>query len=332
MNKTIVIITHSKDNASIPTVTDYIEDAGFEVFRLDSDRYPTEFSLDARSTENSYEHSLRSPNGQSVNSYNIHAIWYRRFYAGRGIDGDMEKQMRDASLEESKRSLLGFLTCTNAFQMDDYWVVKKASNKDYQLKLARQIGLDIPATLVTNNPESARAFYDQQHGNIITKMQTAFSVWEDGVEKVVFTNPVEDKHLEKLDGLRQCPMVFQQQVEKQLELRATVVGNQVFCAAIDSNAHERMGDDWRKRGIDTLEAWQPYTLPEMVNSKLLQLTQALGLHYGAADIILTPDGRHVFLEINPCGEFFWMDHFTGLPICQAIAQTLLQGGTSSAIA
>jgi biotin carboxylase len=47
------------------------------------------------------------------------------------------------------------------------------------------------------------------------------------------------------------------------------------------------------------------------------------LHYGAADFILTPDGRHVFLEINPAGEFFWLEKYTGLPLSGAIASLLV---------
>jgi glutathione synthase/RimK-type ligase-like ATP-grasp enzyme len=48
-----------------------------------------------------------------------------------------------------------------------------------------------------------------------------------------------------------------------------------------------------------------------------------GLNYGALDLILTPDGRHVFLEVNPVGEFFWLERCPGLPISKAIADILL---------
>ena len=325
MRKHVVIVTHSNDNPSIENVSQSIKDAGLVPFRFDTDKYPTEYLLQADFSNGLSQHTLVSPSGESVSSEQIHAIWYRRFYAGKDIDSEMEKQMRSACLEETKRCLLGFLTCTDCFQVDDYWKVKKASNKDYQLKVARDLGFDLPNTLVTNCENRARAFYDQHPAGIITKMQTAFAVWQDGVEQVVFTSEVEDHHLEKLDGLRQSPMVFQEKIEKQLELRATVVGKQVFCAAIDSNAHDNMGTDWRKRGADTLDQWFAYELPEKIQDQLVLLTQRLGIHYGAVDIILTPDNRYKFLEINPCGEFYWMDHFTGLGICHSIAELLTAG-------
>ncbi|PSB57762.1 MvdD family ATP-grasp ribosomal peptide maturase, partial [Chamaesiphon polymorphus CCALA 037] len=67
----------------------------------------------------------------------------------------------------------------------------------------------------------------------------------------------------------------------------------------------------------------PYTLPADVEAKLLQFMEYFGLNYGAIDIIVTVDGRYVFLEVNPVGEFFWLELYAGLPISNAIADLLL---------
>ncbi|MHC5731086.1 MAG: MvdD family ATP-grasp ribosomal peptide maturase, partial [Nostoc sp.] len=90
----------------------------------------------------------------------------------------------------------------------------------------------------------------------------------------------------------------------------------------DSQALDKARYDWRKQGIALLQAWEPYTLPGDVEDKLLKLMAEFCLNYGALDIILTPDGRHVFLEVNPVGEFFWLERCPGLPISQAIAEVL----------
>ncbi|ATB42832.1 hypothetical protein CYFUS_008311 [Cystobacter fuscus] len=55
-------------------------------------------------------------------------------------------------------------------------------------------------------------------------------------------------------------------------------------------------EDWRREGVALLDAWRPYTLPEPVHTRVLKLMDALGLNYGAFDFIVTPEGRHVFLE------------------------------------
>jgi glutathione synthase/RimK-type ligase-like ATP-grasp enzyme len=94
-------------------------------------------------------------------------------------------------------------------------------------------------------------------------------------------------------------------------------------AAINSQASERAAHDWRRDGIRMIQDWQPYELPRGVEEKILRLMDYFVLNYGAIDIIVTPDGRHVFLEINPVGEFFWLERYTGLPIADTIAEVLL---------
>jgi glutathione synthase/RimK-type ligase-like ATP-grasp enzyme len=94
-------------------------------------------------------------------------------------------------------------------------------------------------------------------------------------------------------------------------------------AAVDSQVSARATHDWRRDGVRMLQDWRPYQLPPAVEEKILRLMDYFSLKYGAIDIILTPDGKHVFLELNPCGEFFWLEHSPGLPISDAIADVLL---------
>lgn len=189
--------------------------------------------------------------------------------------------------------------------------------------LAGDIGLDTPRTLTTNNPVVVKQFAQECPQGMITKMLSSFAIYdEQGREQVVFTNPISSEDLDNLDGLRFCPMTFQEKIPKALELRTIIVGKRVLTAAVDSQALDKARYDWRKQGIALLDAWESYTLPEDVEEKLLKLMAELRLNYGALDIILTPDGRHVFLEVNPVGEFFWLERCPGLPISQAIAEVL----------
>lgn len=322
----VILITHSKDNGSIEAVSEYLNARGVEAVRLNTDLFPTEVQIETHQTNIGNTSTLVTETGHTASAEEIQSVWYRRFYPGKGLPKEMDPQFKNPSIEESKRTLLGYLDSLSCFKLDDYWQVRHASNKEYQLMLARQVGLDLPATLTTNSPNAVRDFFNRYDGNIITKMQTAFSIWQDDVEQVVFTNKVEESHLDKLDQLNLCPMVFQQHIEKEVELRATVVGNHVFCASINPEIMKGMETDWRKKGTYTLQQWQPFTLPDDITRKLIQLATKLNLNYGAADLILTPQGEFKFLEINPCGEFYWMDIYQKLGISQAIAQNLLSHG------
>lgn len=325
---TVLIVTFSKDNESIPLVVEAIEAQGEKAFRFDTDRYPTEVKLDIYSGNS--ERIIIIDGEQKLDLSEVSSVWYRRMRYGHKIPESMDKQFRDASINECRSTVRGMIATLEAFHFDKMANVDRANNKQLQLQIAREIGLLTPRTLTSNNPDSVKQFAQEcQEQGIITKMLSSFAIYgEQGEEQVVFTNPVSDEDLRNLEGLCFCPMTFQEKVPKALELRTIIVGHNVFTAAVDSQSLEGSIYDWRKEGRALLEAWKPYQLPKDVEEKLLKLVSTLGLKYGAIDIIVTPEGKHIFLEINPVGEFFWLEicspHF---PISQAIASVLVTNQT-----
>ena len=139
-----------------------------------------------------------------------------------------------------------------------------------------------------------------------------------------YTEPVRPRDLLHVEDLRLCPLLVQPYVPKRLELRVTVVGHQVFAAAIDSQATNHTRLDWR-RYDDAGTPIAPFALPGEVANRCRALVHELGLRYGAIDLVLTPDDRFVFLEINPNGQYLWIELATDLPISDAIADHLLEG-------
>lgn len=319
---TVLIITKSDDNESIGFVTQAIEERGGNVFRFDTDRFPTEIRLIARYGSDADRLILASEQGE-LDLQDVSAIWHRRLNIGGKIPKTIEQQLRGASVGESRATVMGMLASIKAFRIDQVQHIRHAENKQLQLQIARELNLEVPRTLITNDPEAVREFAKSCENGLVTKMLSSFAVYENGQERVVFTNPVKPQDLEDLSGLRLCPMTFQEMIPKRLELRVTVVGQNVFSASINSQASERAIHDWRRDGLGLLEEWEPYDLPDDIKGRLLGLMDYFGLNYGAIDIIVTPDGRHVFLEVNPAGEFFWLERSPGLPISKAIADVLL---------
>ncbi|MDF5737759.1 MULTISPECIES: MvdD family ATP-grasp ribosomal peptide maturase [unclassified Nostoc] len=318
---TVLIITYSQDNESIPLVIQAIEAQGGKAFRFDTDRFPTEVQLDVY--YGATEQVILSADDQKLDLSEVSAVWYRRIAIGSKIPTTMDKQMRQASIQESRVTIQGMIASIQGFHLDPLPNIRRAENKQLQLQVARKIGLDTPRTLTTNNPQAVKQFAQECELGMITKMLSSFAIYdEQGREKVVFTNPISSEDLDNLDGLRFCPMTFQEKIPKAVELRTIIVGSNVFTAAVDSQALDKARYDWRRQGIALLDAWELYSLPQDVEEKLLKLMVEFGLNYGAIDIILTPDGRHIFLEINPVGEFFWLERCPGLPISHAIAEVL----------
>jgi MvdD family ATP-grasp ribosomal peptide maturase len=319
---TVLIITKSDDNESIEFVTDAIKQKGGTSFRFDTDRFPTELRMIAEYEHRSERLRLISEAGE-LDLRDVTAIWHRRLRIGGGIPTSLDPQLRDASIGESIATVKGMLASLKAFRMDPELIIRRADNKQLQLQVANELGLETPRTLITNDADAVRSFARSCEGGIVTKMLSSFAVHDDGWERVVFTNPVTLEDLDDLTGLNLCPMTFQERIPKALELRVTVIGNRVFAAAIDSQASQSAKYDWRKDGPALLEKWRRYELPAEVEAGVLRVMNHFMLNYGALDFILTPEGRYVFLEINPVGEFFWLESCPGLPISAAIADVLL---------
>ncbi|HEY0380271.1 MAG TPA: hypothetical protein VGC87_25380 [Pyrinomonadaceae bacterium] len=320
---TVLIITHSDDNESVSMVTQAIERKGGKAIRFDTDRYPTAVLLSAYYGKAGDERLMLTNDEGEFNLREVEAIWHRRLNYGAQLPKTLDRQLRHASLGETRAAAQGMLASLKAFRMDALPHIRHAENKQLQLQVARELGLEIPRTLTTNDPSAVRVFAGSCESGMVTKMLSSFAVYEEERELVVFTNLVKSEDLVDLSGLSLCPATFQEMIPKALEVRTTVVGRSVMSASIESQTSARATHDWRRDGLRMVQDWQPYELPVEVEEKILRLMDYFVLNYGAIDIIVTPDGRHVFLEVNPVGEFYWLERCPGLPIADAIADVLL---------
>jgi glutathione synthase/RimK-type ligase-like ATP-grasp enzyme len=122
-----------------------------------------------------------------------------------------------------------------------------------------------------------------------------------------------------LDGVRACAHLFQERIPKALDLRVVVIGRQVFTVGIHSHSEES-ALDWRLAYGDLTYSIEK--LPKEIEDKILQLVRQFGLQFSSIDLILTPEGEYVFLELNPNGQFYWLEPPTGLPMAEAMADLL----------
>lgn len=139
----------------------------------------------------------------------------------------------------------------------------------------------------------------------------------------LYTSTVKEEDLLDAESLRYCPMVFQEQIPKQSELRVVYVNGKVFVGALDAAVYAESKADWRKPGVEVLE-WRHHELPDELVRRLQAFMGKFGLLFGAFDFILTPSGEYVFLEINPTGEWGMIEKDLDLPISSAIADALLE--------
>jgi hypothetical protein len=310
MNK-VLIITFSNDNECIETVTHHLEKLGAKVIRFNVDLYPTQYALSSVYENGQWQVSL-DHNDQQETLHDVTAVWFRRcHHLANELYTVLEKEYLPSVTGDVQQTLFGMLEGFGCFSIGSYSMYRRLESKEEQLKIATGLGLKVPDTCISNHPEG-----------VIAKMQSSFALYREGKEHVVFTNIVRPDDIVQLENLQYCPMQFQQKIEKTVELRVTIVGDQVFAFAVDSQQMENARTDWRKEGIALLEQWQPYTLPERIREQLLQLTETYQINYGAIDIIVDPAGDYYFLEINAAGEYFWLDRVVDGQISAQIAKVL----------
>src|SRR5688572_28594519 len=224
---------------------------------------------------------------------------------------------------ESMAALEGFLDALHhARWVNDLERQRDAENKQRQLRLAARAGLRVPRTLVTNDPVAAREFFAETQGEAVAKLLRPLAVSMDALAPFVYTNRVREEDLAGAEALRHSPMVFQELIPKAYEVRVAYVAGEAFAGALNASGTSRGHTDWRRAAPEECR-WQTAQLPTDVARSLQALMSELGLVFGAIDLICTPSGEHVFLEVNPGGEWGMLERDLGLPISEAIAEALL---------
>jgi glutathione synthase/RimK-type ligase-like ATP-grasp enzyme len=210
--------------------------------------------------------------------------------------------------------------------MNEYWLANKIDqNKPFQQMLAKQSGLTTVPTLCTNNVDEFRQFVCECKQLVAVKACAGWSasVEEEDIAVGIYTNAIDkQKALSLADSVARAPLLVQPYVPKKHEIRVTVVGTQVFPCRIDSQASPIASEDWRRYDFTNVPHSR-CSIPGELRRRILRFMHNAGLHFGALDFIVTPDGEYVFLEVNPSGQYGWIEGLTGMQISRAIADWLL---------
>jgi glutathione synthase/RimK-type ligase-like ATP-grasp enzyme len=311
----LLVLSRSTDE-HVASVCDFL-DPSIRHFRFDFDRYPSHFGLDFSFAPGRPPRiCARSENGSVELSY-VGTVWCR-YSSPRWqlLIGDEERLFQTNEAEAASAGLLYLLG--NARWISPFEAIARARSKLYQLKIAAECGLRIPETLVTSDPEAARAFLAKAGDHIYKVLSLPHT--PSGL--MIHSHLLTDADLASLDRVAVAPCQFQQFVAKHHELRITFTGREFFTVRIDA-----VGDsgrvDWRAaRPQDVV--FEPASLPQAVETKLTKLLRRLDLRFGAIDMICAQDGQFVFLEVNPSGGWRWLEEPMNSSITASLADYLTQ--------
>jgi len=192
-----------------------------------------------------------------------------------------------------------------------------AEDKPRQLRLAKSLGFRVPGTLISNAPRAVEDFVAT--GTVVGK-PLRHALFDDGDEqKVMFTTRLAE--VPDGNAVSAAPVIYQEEIRKRIDVRATVVADRVFAAGIHSQETDETAVDWR-RGSNPKLKHEILGLPEDVRQACVGFVRGQNLRFGAIDLVLDEEGNYWFLECNPNGQWAWIENRTGLPIASAIVDEL----------
>lgn len=205
-----------------------------------------------------------------------------------------------------------------------YWIsplsaIREAENKIHQLRIAQKIGFIIPQSIISNIGNRINEFQHFWRECIIKPVKSGLIHYSTG-EKVFFTSLYHEENI--TDDMLVAPVFLQTLIHKDIDLRVTVVGKKVFAAAIHSQENHDSAVDWR-RGENIPQHTQ-YQLPSNIERKCVKLLKILNLNFGAIDLVKDKNGNYIFLEINPNGQWAWIENQVGYNISGEIVKLLIK--------
>ncbi len=341
MYKKKLLVQSSSTDASTNDVLDwlyYLADGPSTVIRLNDTGYIRAITMHINNREQNI--TLKTPN-RELTLDELDARWFRRGRLSfRSVAFSKPNHESFALALHTRRYVDAEADVVYSFienNLDRYTAslnkqADDAVNKLDMLQLAAQLELDIPDTLVTNERAALHRFA-LKHPLLITKAlgRNGFTcpLEQAGSVKLgmgtVLLQAADIPLLYPLTGGPEAllPALYQQYISKQLELRIFYLDGAFYPMAIFSQQHTGTAIDYRNYDPARPNRCVPYLLPELVERKLDVLMQHAGLTSGSIDMILTPDQDYVFLEVNPVGQFQWLNRNCNYDIDRQIACYLL---------
>lgn len=322
----ILIFTNKEDVHPTPVI-EILNKRNTPVFRFNTECLLTDYEFNWWNDSDCCDFIIKNVySGLTVKGSEITSIWDRRPEAPKELLINSTEEINKLNLNEA----VGFLSFLRYYLKDVFSIGsivndRYASSKMLQIRIAQQVGLEVPSSCFSNNKPDLIGFA-KGYQELILKPIDGFSHVSDNEQEYVFySKKIASDSLMDIpdDAFIQSISFLQNYVEKAYEVRVTVVGRKVFGCKIDSQAmeDEQGRIDWRQ-GFDHNIKHEAIELPLDIEHKCVAFLKKMGLNFGAFDFIVTPDNRYVFLECNPNGQWLWIEILTGQKISEAIADAL----------
>jgi ATP-grasp ribosomal peptide maturase len=321
-----VLILAAELDPSADQMVRALNDRGAHVHRIDTAWFPSQVDLEARLRNGRWEGILRSPHG-TIALEDIESVWYRSPTAFRFPSGLIAAEKQHARVE-AKLGFGGVLLTLPARWVNRPDLAVTACYKPMQLTSASHAGLTVADTLIANTAEAVSSFvttHNIEADGVVTKMFGANSIVEHRQRHVAFTRAVTRRDTADLTGIQTTAHLFQANIPKGYDVRVVVIGEHLFGFAIHALTEASRQDfrrDYRALRYERID------IPEYVANGIGKMMNLLGLLYAAIDFVVDVEGCWVFIgDINPGGQYGWLEDATGAPLTTSLADLLTHQDT-----
>lgn len=318
---TILIISEPDDVHAYAVFNALQRQDEADVHLFDCAQFPARMNLDiALSPRDSSHYRIWLAQDKFIDREAVRSIWWRRPLNSNHQVFNRESPEHLSAMTESMMTIQGIWQAGSCLWVNDIARAATMRHKPWQFDLAKQCDLTIPETLITTIPEHAQQFWQQHYGQITYQLswQTFSEIHE--------SRKLDWEELIRIESSKLAQIIFQERVPGAVDLRITIIGNEILSAALELLPSSDPLRPQPNRGI-----YQRHDLPIEMQHKLLLMMRRSGLEYGVIDLRVRPDGEHVFLGINPYGHFLFVEHACQFPISDLLAKHLARGKRSTAI-
>jgi glutathione synthase/RimK-type ligase-like ATP-grasp enzyme len=298
-----VLILGNSEDAHAAHLKQALTQAGATVDYLDTRLFPTRLRMSWE--PETQVGCLTLPGGRRLNFQDIQSVFWRS-WSDVYIPSLKDANQQRIAFNDSISTLRSLIQACPARWINSWHAYQFHKEKPLQLSKAKQIGVTIPATLISNDVEQVIEFAQSQERVIFKPVYGG-----------AHTQLVTESHLDpqRLSlALRLSPVTIQEYIPG-TNIRSYVIAGSVYSAEIRSNSL-----DFRE---DVEAELIPVELPESVQQQCIAITKALMLEWTAIDWRLKPTGEYVFLEANPSPMFLHFEHQTNFPITQQLVKLLM---------
>src|SRR5579864_893808 len=308
-----ILIVSQSDDVHALSIKKAILDQGFDqCFLVEADKVSGHPSVSLRLGTSSASGHVRESEGRVVSVGEARVLWMRRFSPTQSLgpgqfDEDGSQELIDNDCGGALSAM--FDICFKGSWISNPSATLEASNKIYQLEVAHQCGFRVPDTLVTQDKQEVLQFVETHRGEVIVKPVVGME------SRFLLTRRLVRPELIDEEAYWQCPAIYQEYIPGSRHVRLNCFGHRSFAVSIKT-----LETDWRPDLTVPVSIWP---VPDHVHALARKVLDALGLAMGIVDLKETPSGDLVWFEVNPHGQFLFLEAMTGLKLSQYFAEFLI---------